>query len=178
MKFNKNENGILSPRLINARLSTGIRLSDKSLKEKNKISLEDSTNINTDISGPGINNNPNNFNSINSRNLWNSNLSISYNINSSNPLNINKTFWINTSTNIQITKSWKLAYRARFDMIEKDLVSQNISLRRDLHCWEFSLNWTPGGLGQGVYVKINVKSPSLKDLKVEKKGGQYSKSPF
>ena len=34
MKFNKNENGILSPRLINARLSTGIRLSDKSLKEK------------------------------------------------------------------------------------------------------------------------------------------------
>ena len=178
MKFNKNENGILSPRLINARLSTGIRLSDKSLKEKNKISLEDSTNINTDISGPGINNNPNNFNSINSRNLWSSNLSISYNINSSNPLNINKTFWINTSTNIQITKSWKLAYRARFDMIEKDLVSQNISLRRDLHCWEFSLNWTPGGLGQGVYVKINVKSPSLKDLKVEKKGGQYSKSPF
>jgi len=178
MKFNKNENGILSPRLINARLSTGIRLSDKSLKEKNNVSLEDSTNINTDISGPGINNDPNNFNSINSRNLWSSNLSISYNINSSNPLNINKTFWINTSTNIQITKSWKLAYRARFDMIEKDLVSQNISLRRDLHCWEFSLNWTPGGLGQGVYVKINVKSPSLKDLKVEKKGGQYSKSPF
>ena len=177
-EFNKNKNGTLSPRLINARLSTGIRLSDKSLKEKNKISLEDSTNINTDISGPGINNNPNNFNSINSRNLWSSNLSISYNINSSNPLNINKTFWINTSTNIQITKSWKLAYRARFDMIEKDLVSQNISLRRDLHCWEFSLNWTPGGLGQGVYVKINVKSPSLKDLKVEKKGGQYSKSPF
>ena len=58
-------------------------------------------------------------------------------------------------------------------MIEKDLVSQNISLRRDLHCWEFSLNWTPGGIGQGVYVKINVKSPSLKDLKVEKKVGNF-----
>ena len=37
LEFNKNENGILSPRLINARLSTGIRLSDKSLKEKIKF---------------------------------------------------------------------------------------------------------------------------------------------
>ena len=63
-------------------------------------------------------------------------------------------------------------------MIKKDLVSHNISLKRDLHCWELSLNWTPGGIGQGVYVRLNVKSPTLKDLKIEKKGGVYSKSPF
>ena len=80
--------------------------------------------------------------------------------------------------NINLSKHWKVAYRARFDMIKKDLVSHNISINRDLHCWELSLNWTPGGIGQGVYFRLNVKSPTLKDLKVEKKGGVYSSSPF
>jgi hypothetical protein len=63
-------------------------------------------------------------------------------------------------------------------MVERDLVSHNVSVNRDLHCWELSLNWTPGGIGQGVYFKLNVKSPTLKDLKLEKKGGVYSSSPF
>ena len=46
-------------------------------------------------------------------------------------------------------------------MVKRDLVSHNISVNRDLHCWELSLNWTPGGIGQGVYFRLNVKSPTL-----------------
>jgi len=87
-------------------------------------------------------------------------------------------FWVNTTSSIQMTKNWRVSYRARFDIMEKDLVNHSLSLYRDLHCWELSLNWTPGGLGQGVYVKLNVKSPTLKDLKIEKRGGVYSRSPF
>ena len=139
----------------------------------------DSSKINDDLAGPGLQNSIKSIkNTLKGGNLWSTNFSLSYNYNAYNPLNKTKMFWVNTSSNIQLSKNWKLAYRARFDMIKKDLVSHNVSLNRDLHCWELSLNWTPGGIGQGVYVKLNVKSPSLKDLKIEKKGGVYSKSPF
>ena len=135
--------------------------------------------MNNDLAGPGLQNPLKSIkNTLKGGNLWSTNLSVSYSYNAYNPLNKTKTFWVNTSSNIQVSKYWKLAYRARFDMIKKDLVSHNVSLNRDLHCWELSLNWTPGGIGQGVYVRLNVKSPSLKDLKIEKKGGVYSKSPF
>ena len=60
------------------------------------------------------------------------------------------------------------------DLIEKELTNHSISIYRDLHCWELSLNWTPTGYGQGVNFKLNVKSPTLQDIKVEKKGGIYS----
>ena len=177
-EYRKNNNGILDPRLINARLSTGFRLNGSHWQKKDE-------QIPTDIDSLKTNDHLSELNTINSMkntlksgNLWSTNFSLSYNYNAYNPLNETKTFWVNTSSNIQLSKNWKLAYRARFDMIKKDLVSHNVSLNRDLHCWELSLNWTPGGIGQGVYVKLNVKSPNLKDLKIEKKGGVYSKSPF
>ena len=171
----------MSPRLTTARLSTGFRLSGTHWKDSNvqKSNDIDSSNVNNDLAGPGLQNPLKSIkNTLKGGNLWSTNLSVSYSYNAYNPLNKTKTFWVNTSSNIQVSKYWKLAYRARFDMIKKDLVSHNVSLNRDLHCWELSLNWTPGGIGQGVYVRLNVKSPSLKDLKIEKKGGVYSKSPF
>ena len=180
-KIRKNEVGIISPRLTNARFSTGFRLNGKikSTRDNNSAFRADSSSIGNDLGGPGLENPINNFkNSINNGSLWSTNISLSYNYSAYSPLNETKTFWVNTSSNINLSKHWKVAYRARFDVIKKDLVSHNISINRDLHCWELSLNWTPGGIGQGVYFRLNVKSPTLKDLKVEKKGGVYSSSPF
>ena len=180
-KFQKNRQGIISPRLTNARLSTGFRLNGKfkNASEKDLSSSTDSSGVENDLDGPGLENPINSFkNSIKSGNIWSTNISLSYSYSAYNPLNTNKTFWINTSSNINLSKNWKIAYRARFDMVKRDLVSHNVSLNRDLHCWELSLNWTPGGIGQGVYFRLNVKSPTLKDLKLEKKGGVYSSSPF
>jgi hypothetical protein len=77
-----------------------------------------------------------------------------------------------------MTKNWRFSYNARFDMIEKSLVSHSLSVHRDIHCWELSLNWTPSGIGQSVYFKLNVKSPTLRDIKIEKRGGRRAKSIF
>ena len=117
-------------------------------------------------------------NTLSSGQLWSTNVSLSYSYSALNPNQVKKTFWINTSSSFQVTQNWKVSYRARFDMIKRDLVSHSFSVYRDLHCWELSLNWTPGGIGQGVNFKINVKSPTLRDLKIEKRGGVYSRSPF
>ncbi|MBT5734668.1 hypothetical protein HOI27_07685 [bacterium] len=179
--FNKNERGIIAPRLTSARISTGFRLKGKALNNQSdtKLTAKDSIAIQDDLDGPGLQNPITSFkNTLTNESIWSTNISISYNYNAFNPLNSNKTLWVNSSSNIKLSKNWKIAYRARFDMVERDLVSHNVSVNRDLHCWELSLNWTPGGIGQGVYFKLNVKSPTLKDLKLEKKGGVYSSSPF
>lgn len=106
--------------------------------------------------------------------LWSSNLSLSYSYSATNPLNPTRTFWVNTNSTINVTQNWGVSYRARFDMIQRDLVSHSFSLQRDLHCWELSLRWTPSGYGQGINFKLNVKSPTLRDIKIEKKSGVFS----
>jgi len=176
--INKTENGLPSPRLTSMRLSTGFRFSGKRWTNE----IQDTTTVvdtvlteEEDLAGPGLNQPLKNMtNTLSGKNLWNTNVSLSYAYSASNPLNTRKTFWMNTTSTINVTQKWRVSYRARFDLIQRDLVSHSFSVRRDLHCWELSLNWNPSGLGQGINFKLNVKSPTLKDLKLEKKSGIFS----
>lgn len=175
--YNKNESGLIFPRLVNARLSTGFRLNGKREEETQGQTEEisDTTSIEEDLISPGLGNSMKSIkNSLKNSQLWSTNISLSYSLSALNPSNKTKTFWVNTNSIINVTNKWKVSYRARFDLIERDLVNHSFSIYRDLHCWELSLNWTPNGLGQGINFKLNVKSPTLKDLKLEKRGGIYS----
>ena len=177
-EFNKDNSGNLYPRMINARLSTGFRLLGASWsdeKDEEPDIEKDTTTIENDLSGPGLKNPLKNMrNTIGNKKSWNSNVSLSYAYSAINPSNPRKTFWANTTSTINVTSKWRVSYRARFDLIKRDLVSHSFSIYRDLHCWELSLNWTPTGLGQGINFRLNVKSPTLRDLKIEKRGGIYS----
>ena len=82
---------------------------------------------------------------------------------------------MSSNSTIQVTEAWKVQYNARFDLINQNLVSHTFSVYRDLHCWELSLNWTPNGYASGLYLKLNVKSPNLRDLKLEQRGGTFSR---
>ena len=179
-EYNKNENGFFDPRLTSARLSTGFRFSGKRWTERADTEIvEDTTDIEEDLAGPGlINPLKNRKNTLDNSNLWSTNVSLSYSYTATNPEDPRKTFWVNTNSSINVTEKWRVSYRARFDMIIQDLVSHSFSVHRDLHCWELSLNWTPSGMGQGINFKLNVKSPSLKDIKIEKKSGVFSGPRF
>ena len=169
------------PQLINARISTRFRFSGnimssgKQQDEETETDTLDMDELNLDLfqekEEPV-------FSSDNTGKLWSTSLNLSYSLNKSNPLKEKETFWINTNTDIQVTPNWKVKYSARFDILERELVSQSFSVYRDLHCWELSLNWTPSGFGQGVYLKINVKSPTLRDIKIEQKSGLYGRRAF
>jgi lipopolysaccharide export system protein LptA len=175
--WNKNSSGKIVPRLINARLSTSFKIKSKKWDE-NELGdnlIQDTTITEENLEEIGLNTVPRNIqNSISNNQLWSTNISLSYSLNALNPDRTSKTFWANSNSIINITNNWKVSYRARFDLMERDLVNHSFSIYRDLHCWELSLNWTPNGIGQGINFKINVKSPTLKDLKLEKKGGVYS----
>jgi len=171
-------NNIPKPRLINARASTGFKFSGKRIKTQAIPNLEavQDTSDTDDLDDFGQNikykENPK---QIDGGQLWSTNVSLSYSYNAANPTNITKTFWMNTNSTIQVTPNWRVQHNARFDIEKQSLVSQSFSIYRDLHCWEMSLSWTPGGYGQGVYLRINVKSPTLRDLKIEERGGIFQR---
>jgi len=103
---------------------------------------------------------------------WSANFSLTYNISKYNPIRPQKTFWLNMNSSFQLTKKWKITYTARFDMKEQKIVSQNIVIYRDLHCWEARIVWYPTGPYKHFYLRINIKSPLLKELKLEKRTGR------
>lgn len=72
------------------------------------------------------------------------------------------------SGNVNITDKWKIGYNLKFDIKELDLSYANLSVYRDLHCWEMSFNWVPFGGAKSWSFTINVKAPSLNSLKYEK----------
>ena len=175
-------NGLPSPRLINARFSTGFRFSGKRLsyEPEDEEVIDDTTNTDQRVDGANLANmfsSPGAIggNTAPSGDLWSTSASFSFSYNNVNPNNPQKTFWMSSNSTIQFTEAWKIQYNARFDLINQDLVSQTFSIYRDLHCWELSLNWTPGGYASGLYLKLNVKSPNLRDLRFEQRGGTFSR---
>ncbi|NOZ74761.1 MAG: hypothetical protein GXO90_05205, partial [FCB group bacterium] len=173
--------GVPVPRLLKVNLSTAFRFSGKRIAGTASV---DTTAINPDSTGEDL---PEAYKfsnklgdvgrPIEGGRLWSTSLSFRYSLNNANPANPVKTFWMNSNTTLQLTRAWRIKYTARFDLIKRSLVSQGFSLYRDLHCWEMSINWTPNGYGQGFYLKINVKSPNLKDLKLEQRGGVFKTVP-
>jgi len=105
--------------------------------------------------------------------LWDLNMSLRYTTNRFNPLNPRDNFWMNANLRVQLTKFWRIQYNARFDLMKRDIISHDIYIYRDLHCWELYFTWTPGGFGRGFYLRINVKSHILRDLKLESRGGRW-----
>jgi len=149
------------PRMVAARLATNFTIRSKSeptnIKEEKEFS-ENTKKFLNDLSG----------------NNWNSRIGLSYTINKFNPSNTIENFWINTNTSVNVTKNWKLNYNARFNITDKSIIRHNLTLYREIDCWEFFIDWTPNGYARGLYFRLNLKSDILKDLKIERRQGIYS----
>jgi len=103
---------------------------------------------------------------------WDMNTSFYFNWSHPNPnIEAAKTIWLQNSLNLKLTENWSISYTNRVDLVTHQIVESGFTFYRDLHCWEGRLMWNPGGVGQGFFVKINVKSASLRDLKLEKRKG-------
>jgi hypothetical protein len=150
------------PRLTGVRFSTNFTLKGKNNDNDNQKEFSDETN---------------NFLNDFSSNVWQSRLGISYTINKINPENKIENFWLNTNTSINVTSNWKLNYNARFNLIDNNIVRHNLTLYREIDCWELFVDWTPNGYARGLYFRLNLKSDMLQDLKVEQKTGIYSTRP-
>ena len=105
------------------------------------------------------------------------NLSLGYNFNISkgtynNPDTIITVQSLRGSIDFNITPHWKVAVSSGFDISRKQVTLTNVSVVRDLHCWELSFTWTPAlptFNRQQFTIILQPKSATLKDLKIQKK---------
>jgi len=70
---------------------------------------------------------------------------------------------------INITPKWKFTISTGWDFNQNALSFTNISLYRDLHCWEMRFNWIPIGTRKSWNFSLNVKASILQDMKLNKK---------
>ncbi len=76
---------------------------------------------------------------------------------------------IGVNGNVSITPKWKVTFSSGWDFVNNKITYTNLSVYRDLHCWEMRFNWIPIGSYKSWNFTINVKAQALKDLKYEKK---------
>ena len=107
-------------------------------------------------------------------NLWEATLVLRYSLIPSLDPERRETFWLNSDFKLSIGPEWKVGYSARFDMLTQELISHDLRLYRQLHCWEFSFSWTPSGTWRGFMLRINVRDGDLRDIKYESRGGRQS----
>ena len=99
------------------------------------------------------------------------NYSIGYNRynNLNNPANPNYIQTLNFNGDFNLTSNWKIGYTSGYDIKNKQVTFTSIDFIRQLHCWEFKLNWIPIGTRQSFLFTINVKSSLLQDLKMTRR---------
>ncbi len=76
---------------------------------------------------------------------------------------------IGVNGDVSITPKWKVTFSTGWDFVNNNITYTNLSVYRDLHCWEMRFNWIPIGSYKSWNFTINVKAQALKDLKYEKK---------
>ena len=159
------------PRLTQVNASTDISLSGNKFGYEN---FDDKDSLDFDQKLDLVQSNDPYEPIIKSGKVWDLRLRFNYSI--YQPQNLNtwdKTFWVNSDVDINLSSSWKMTYSARFDVENYEIVSHSVYLFRPLHCWDFSFKWWPSGNNKGFILNIYVRNPDLRDVKVKSTGGSF-----
>jgi len=82
-----------------------------------------------------------------------------------------KTKWtkaLRFNGDVSLSQKWKIGFNSGFDFESKQFSQTNLTLNRELHCWQMSLGWVPFGKFQSYTFSIGVKSSLLQDLKLDR----------
>lgn len=157
------ENGKLA-RLTNARVSMSTNLNPQALKRK---------------TGPGINEAE--LEVINTYRQYFVDFTIPWSLNLSYSFNYFRTFDEDPATeqtmtfngDVKLTENWKVGFSSGYNFKRKETTLTRVDFFRDLHCWEFSFGWIPTGTFRRFDFVIRVKSSTLQDLKLTRRGFWY-----
>jgi hypothetical protein len=75
---------------------------------------------------------------------------------------------LNFNGDVNVTPNWKVGFTSGYDLLKKQIAFTSIDFVRQIHCWEFKLNWIPIGFRQSFLFTINVKSSLLQDLRMQR----------
>lgn len=97
---------------------------------------------------------------------WSLNLDLSYGI-TRNPrpdLPDARFGTLNAQFDVGLTPTWRISGNTGFDFERGEIVSTQLSVLRDLHCFEMSATWIPFGPVRAFSFSIYVKSGQLRDI--------------
>ena len=76
---------------------------------------------------------------------------------------------VRTSGDFSLSPNWKIGFSTGYDLNRKQFTTTNLSVYRDLHCWEMRISVVPFGSYRSYNFQINAKSSILSDLKWNKR---------
>jgi lipopolysaccharide assembly outer membrane protein LptD (OstA) len=99
------------------------------------------------------------------------NLDLTWNFNQSQPGDPRVKYISSTiagALGFNLTENWKISASTSYDLRTLEISAPQITVYRDLHCWEMNFVWVPSGAYQNYRLEIRLKSPQLQDVKVTK----------
>jgi hypothetical protein len=76
---------------------------------------------------------------------------------------------VSVNGSISPTSKWAISFSTGYSFHNKELSHTSFNIRRNLHCWNMSLNLVPIGSYKSYFFTISANSSMLKDLKYEKR---------
>jgi len=65
-----------------------------------------------------------------------------------------------------LTENWKFTATGSYDLRTRQFAAPQISIYRDLHCWELFFTWVPTGTNKNYRLEIRLKASQLQDVKL------------
>jgi LPS-assembly protein len=81
---------------------------------------------------------------------------------------------VNFSGSFSLTPKWNFSVNGYYDFDTKKLQTFTMSISRDMHCWQMSINVTPIGLYRFFNFTISPKSGILQDLRINRSRSFYN----
>lgn len=75
---------------------------------------------------------------------------------------------LNFTGSFNLTPKWNFSTNGNFDFDTKKLQTFQMSINREMHCWQLSINVTPIGLYRSFSFTISPKSSVLQDLRINR----------
>lgn len=97
-------------------------------------------------------------------------LRVDYSFSYSKPKDVSKVVQtVRASGDFSLSPNWKIGFNTGYDLDRKQFTTTNLSVYRDLHCWEMRISVVPFGTYKSYNFQINAKSSILTDLKYNKR---------
>lgn len=75
---------------------------------------------------------------------------------------------MNFNGSFNLTPKWNMSANGFYDFDNKNLQTFQLSINREMHCWQLSINVTPVGLYRSFSFTISPKSSLLQDLRINR----------
>jgi hypothetical protein len=75
---------------------------------------------------------------------------------------------LNFSGSFNLTEKWNVSANGFYDVTSSKLQTFQMSINREMHCWQLSINVTPVGLFRSFNFSISPKASMLQDLRINR----------